>query len=189
MKSIAVYCGSSPGNDPVITAQTYELGKALAMQNITMVYGGAKVGLMGTVTQGVLDHDGNVIGVIPEFLKRKEIVHEGIQQLYTTKTMAERRAKMIEMSEGFIALPGGFGTMEELFEVITALQLSQIKHPVAVLNSNGYYDHLIALLQTMQSKNLLKPENYELLIVEDNVSTLLKRMHEFVPKNTPKWMK
>ncbi|EDP96164.1 TIGR00730 family Rossman fold protein [Kordia algicida OT-1] len=188
MKTIAVYCGSSLGNDPKIVKDAFELGKAFAAQNITLVYGGSQIGIMGTVANAVLEHGGNVIGVIPQFLKRKEIEHTGLTKLYTTQTMVERKMKMIELSEGFIALPGGFGTLEELFEVTTALQLAQIAHPVAILNSNGYYDELIAMMQTMMQKGLLKEQNFELLIIEKDIQKLLERMRNFVPKTTPKWI-
>ncbi|WP_046745415.1 LOG family protein [Kordia zhangzhouensis] len=188
MKSIAIYCGSSLGNDKKIVADAHALGIALAKENITMIYGGSQIGIMGTVANAVLEYGGNVIGVIPHFLKRKEVVHTNLTQLYTTETMVERKLKMIELAEGFIALPGGFGTMEELFEVITALQLGKMPHPVAILNSNGYYDDLISMMQTMMQKQLLKEENYRMLIIEQHIETLLERMRAFVPKVTPKWI-
>ncbi|AXG70936.1 LOG family protein YvdD [Kordia sp. SMS9] len=189
MKSIAIYCGSSLGNDPKIVADAAELGKKLAEENITVIYGGARIGIMGTVANTALKHEGKVIGVIPEFLKRKEVVHTELTELHTTETMVERKMKMIDMAEGFIALPGGFGTLEELFEVITALQLAQMEHPVAILNSNGYYDQLIAMMQTMMQKELLKPKNFDMLIIETDIQILLERMRNFVPKTTPKWLK
>jgi uncharacterized protein (TIGR00730 family) len=188
MKSIAVYCGSSLGNDPKFLEDATELGKTLAKENITLIYGGSQIGIMGTVANATLQNGGEVIGVIPEFLKRKEIEHNGLTALHITQTMVERKMKMIELAEGFIALPGGFGTMEELFEVITALQLAQMQHPVAILNSNGYYDELLAMMQTMMQKQLLKPKNFEMLIVETDVQKLLERMRNFVPKATPKWL-
>ena len=188
MKSIAVYCGSSLGNDSKIVADAVALGNELAKQHITMVYGGSKIGIMGTVANAVLENGGKVIGVIPEFLKRKEIVHDDVEEMYTTKTMVERKMKMIDMAEGFVALPGGFGTLEELFEVITALQLAQIAHPVAVLNSNGYYDELIAMMKTMMQKGLLKEKNFDMLIIETDISKLLDRMRNFVPNAVPKWI-
>ncbi|MBC8756144.1 TIGR00730 family Rossman fold protein [Kordia sp. YSTF-M3] len=188
MKSIAVYCGSSLGNDPKIVADATQLGETLAKQNITLVYGGSQIGIMGTVANAVLENNGKVIGVIPEFLKCKEIVHDDVEEMYTTQTMVERKMKMIDMAEGFVALPGGFGTLEELFEVITALQLKQIEHPVAVLNSNGYYDELIAMMKTMIKKGLLKEKNFDMLIIETDIPTLLARMRNFVPNVTPKWI-
>ncbi|WP_298427828.1 TIGR00730 family Rossman fold protein [uncultured Kordia sp.] len=188
MKSIAVYCASSLGNDEKIIADANELGKALAEQNITLVYGGAQVGIMGTIANAALQYNGKVIGVIPEFLKSKEIEHTGLTELLITETMVARKMKMIALSEGFIALPGGFGTMEELFEVITALQLAQIAYPVAILNSSGYYDELIALMKTMMQKGLLKEKNFDMLIIETDISVLLERMRNFVPNKTPKWI-
>jgi uncharacterized protein (TIGR00730 family) len=188
MKSIAVYCGSSLGNDPKIVDDAQKLGETLAKQNITLVYGGSQIGIMGTVANAVLENNGKVIGVIPEFLKRKEIVHDDVEEMYTTKTMVERKMKMIDIAEGFVALPGGFGTLEELFEVITALQLAQMEHPVAVLNSNGYYDELIAMMHTMIKKGLLKEKNFDMLIIETDISTLLERMRTFVPNAVPKWI-
>lgn len=188
MKSIAIYCGSSLGNDPKIIADAIELGTVLAEQDITMIYGGSQIGIMGTVANTVMEKGGKVIGVIPEFLKRKEVVHTGLDELHTTKTMVARKMKMIELAEGFIALPGGFGTLEELFEVVTALQLGQMNYPVAILNSNGYYDNLIAMMQTMMQKGLLKKKNFDLLIIENSVSKLLERMRDFVPSHEPKWI-
>lgn len=188
MKSIAIYCGSSLGNDSEIVSDAAELGKKLAEEDITMIYGGSKIGIMGTVANAVLEHGGEVIGVIPGFLKTKEVAHTNITELHITQTMVERKLKMIALAEGFIALPGGFGTMEELFEVITALQLAQMTHPVAILNSNGYYDELIAMMHTMMRKKLLKEENFNMLIIETDISTLLERMKNFVPKATPKWL-
>lgn len=188
MKSIAIYCGSSLGNDPKIVADATELGKKLAQENIKVIYGGAKIGIMGTVANTALENGGEVIGIIPEFLKRKEVVHANLTELHTTQTMVERKMKMIDLSEGFIALPGGFGTLEELFEVMTALQLAQITHPVAILNSNGYYDELIAMMKTMIEKQLLKEKNFDMLIVETDITKLLERMRNFVPQATPKWL-
>ena len=188
MKSIAIYCGSSLGNDSKIVADAVELGTALAEENITMIYGGSQIGIMGTVANTVMEKGGKVIGVIPEFLKRKELVHNGLDELYTTKTMVERKMKMIDLAEGFIALPGGFGTLEELFEVVTALQLGQMSYPVAILNSNGFYDDLIAMMHTMMEKGLLKKKNFDLLIIETEVSKLLERMRKFVPSHEPKWI-
>ncbi|WP_316936958.1 LOG family protein [Kordia jejudonensis] len=189
MKSIAVYCGSSLGNDDKIVTDARELGKALATKNITLIYGGSQVGIMGVVANTVLENGGTVIGIIPEFLKSREVAHLGISELHTTKTMVERKMKMIDLAEGFIALPGGFGTMEELFEVITALQLGQMKHPVAILNSNGYYDELIAMMHTMMKKGLLKEKNFDMLIIETDSTRLLDRMQNFVPKVTSKYLK
>lgn len=189
MKSIAIYCGSSLGYDTKIQELAYELGKTLAQDGITVVYGAAKIGIMGQVAKGALENNGRVVGVIPEFLQIKEIVHTELHELYVTQTMAERKLKLIDLSEGFIALPGGFGTLEELFEVVTALQLGQIQKPVAVLNINGYYDNLFAMVDTMVTNGFLKQENADMIIVETTIESLLQKMKAFVPRSLPKWVK
>lgn len=188
MKNIAVFCASSDGNDKIISEESYRLGKILAQKGIGLVYGGSKLGLMGRVAGGALDHDGKVIGVIPDFLKTKEVVHTGLTELITTKDMHERKLKMHELSDGFIALPGGFGTFEELFEIVTWGQLGLHKNPIGLLNINGFYDDLIAMLKTMLRTELLRKENFDMLLIADNSEELLKKMHNFKPVPVPKWM-
>lgn len=189
LTSIAVFCGSSSGNDPDITTQAYLLGETFAKQEITLVYGAAKIGVMGKVAQGALEHKGKVIGVIPEFLKMKEVVHLELSELITTENMHQRKLKIHELSDGFIALPGGFGTFEELFEIITWAQLGLHQKPIGLLNVNGFYDHLISMMKTMVDKGLLKHENHELLIVDQNIESLLDKMCQFKPRLVPKWLK
>ena len=189
LTSVAVFCGSSSGNDPEIIKQAYILGETFANQEITLVYGAAKIGVMGRVAEGALDHNGKVIGVIPEFLKMKEVVHLGLTELIITENMHQRKLKIHELSDGFIALPGGFGTFEELFEIITWSQLGLHQKPIGLLNINGFYDHLICMLKTMVTKGLLKPENHELLIVDQNIESLLYKMVHFKPRLVPKWLK
>lgn len=189
LTSIAVFCGSSSGNDPDITTQAYLLGETFAKQEITLVYGAAKIGVMGKVAQGALDYKGKVIGVIPEFLKMKEVVHLELSELITTENMHQRKLKIHELSDGFIALPGGFGTFEELFEIITWAQLGLHQKPIGLLNVNGFYDHLISMMKTMVDKGLLKHENHELLIVDQNIESLLDKMYQFKPRLVPKWLK
>ena len=151
LKSIAVFCASSNGEDEKIFKEAYSTGAYLATNNIRLVYGGSKLGLMGQVAKGALDNNGKVIGVIPDFLKTKEVVHTGITQLITTQNMHERKLKMHDLSEGFIALPGGFGTLEELFEILTWGQLGLHKHPIGILNSNNYYDDLLNMIDKMRN--------------------------------------
>lgn len=189
LKSIAVFCGSSEGNDTKIIDQAIELGVLLAKEEIAVVYGAAKIGVMGKVAEAALEHKGKVIGVIPEFLKLKEVVHLGLHELITTDNMHQRKLKMHELSDGFITLPGGFGTFEELFEIITWAQLGLHQKPIGLLNSNGFYDDLIAMLETMVSKGLLKMENFEMLIVDTEVEPLLEKMRNYKPKAVPKWLK
>lgn len=188
IKSIAVFCGSSEGNDTQIISQAMTLGETFAKREITLIYGAAKIGIMGKVAQGALKHNGKVIGVIPEFLKKKEVVHLGLHKLITTKNMHQRKLKIHELSDGFIALPGGFGTFEELFEIITWAQLGLHQKPIGLLNSNGFYNDLIKMLETMVVKGFLKMDNFELLIVDTTIESLLDKMEQFQPKMVPKWL-
>ena len=183
-----MYCGSSAGNDPEIINQAQVLGKNLAKQEITLVYGAAKIGIMGAVAQASLDQGGKVIGVIPEFLKIKEVVHTGLTELIVNETMHERKMKLQELSDGFITMPGGFGTMEELFEVLTWSQLALHQKPVGMLNVNGFYDDLLSALKNMVDKGFLKQENLEILLVDTSVDGLLEQMSNFVPQAMPKWL-
>lgn len=189
LESICVFCGSSEGNDIGIIEAAHALGETLAKNDITLVYGAAKIGVMGQVAKGAMIHKGNVVGVIPEFLKVKEVVHHGLNELITTANMHERKMKMQELSDGFIALPGGFGTLEELFEIITWSQLGLHQKPIGVLNINGFYDHLLGLLEHMVKKGFLKMENYELLLVDDHIEGLIEKMKNFKPTQVPKWLK
>jgi len=188
LDSICVFCGSSEGNDASIGNIALLLGEKLAKQNITLIYGGAKIGVMGKVAQGVLENKGKAVGIIPEFLKVKEVVHTGLDELIITENMHQRKMKMQELSDGFITLPGGLGTLEELFEVLTWSQLGLHQKPIGLLNINGFYDSLLELLQNMVSKGLLKKENLELLIVDTDVDDLLGKMKAFVPQEVPKWL-
>ena len=189
IKSICVFCGSSDGNDVQVEAIAKELGVYLAENDITLVYGAAKIGVMGQVAQASLDHKGKVIGVIPEFLKLKEVVHLGLTELITNKNMHERKMKMQEISDGFITLPGGFGTLEELFEIITWSQLGLHQKPIGLLNVNGFYDDLLRMLEHMVRRGFLKMENYELLLVDTTVEGLVSKMKAYKPQPVPKWLK
>ncbi len=188
INSIAVFCGSSEGNDNVILQAAETLGETLAKQEIALVYGAAKIGVMGKVAQAALKHKGEVIGVIPEFLKLKEVVHLGLSELHTTETMHERKLKMHELSDGFIALPGGYGTFEELFEIITWAQLGLHQNPIGLLNCNGFYNDLLHMLEKMVAKGFLKIDNLDLLIVDNHVDGLLNKMRNYQPKPVPKWL-
>ncbi|AEE18419.1 hypothetical protein JM84_1243 [Dokdonia sp. Hel_I_63] len=189
LTSLCVYCGSSAGTDPEIIKQAQILGKTLAERDITLIYGAAKIGIMGAVAQGALDYNGEVVGVIPEFLKIKEVVHTGLTELIVNDTMHERKMELQERSDGFITLPGGFGTMEELFEVLTWSQLALHQKPVGMLNVNGFYDDLLSALRNMVDKGFLKQENYDILLVDTTVEGLLDQMENFKPMAMPKWLK
>jgi uncharacterized protein (TIGR00730 family) len=188
MKRIVVFCGSSSGTDPVFEARAYETGKVLAQQGIGLVYGGARVGLMGAVADGALAHGGEVIGVLPRFLSGKEIGHAGLTDLIVVDTMHERKTKMHELSDGVIGLPGGFGTMEEVFEMVTWGQLGLHRKPVGVLNVDGFYNDLSELLETMAVKGFLKRENQRMLLFADTIEELLEKMRSYQAPATPKWI-
>jgi uncharacterized protein (TIGR00730 family) len=188
LEKICVFCGSSDGNDLAITDAAIKLGEIFAEQNITLVYGAAKIGVMGTIAKSVLDNNGNVVGIIPNFLKKKEVVHLGLTELITTQNMHERKMKMQEESDGFIALPGGMGTLEELFEIITWLQLGLHQKPIGLLNINGFYNDLIKMLENMVRKGFLSMDNYSLLLVDSEQKLLLTKMEEFKTPQLPKWL-
>ena len=149
MKRISVFCGSSFGNEEKYATQAFLLGNALAQENIDLVYGGAKVGLMGAVANGILSNKGQVFGVLPNFLKSKEVAHDNLTELIIVESMHERKTKMNELCDGVIALPGGFGTLEELFEMLTWSQLGLHKKPIGILNVDGFYDLLLQFVQKM----------------------------------------
>ena len=186
--SLAVFCASSDGVDKVIYEEAYEVGVFLAHNKIELIYGGSKLGLMGQVSRGVLDNNGSVTGVIPDFLKTKEVVHTGLTTLITTRDMHQRKLKMHDLSDGFIALPGGFGTLEELFEILTWAQLGLHKKPIGILNSNGYYDDLLEMMEKMVRKGLLKEEYMNLVLVSKSIQELYEKMLRFKPMPVPKWM-
>ena len=188
MKNIAVFCGSSMGNDSIIVSEAYTLGKTLAQQNMTLVYGAAKIGIMGIVANGALENNGSVIGIIPSFLKTKEIVSEDLTELIVTSNMHDRKVIMYEKSDGFIIIPGGFGTMDEFFEITTWGQLGLHTKPIGILNTSGYYDALISQCKTMVDKGFLSQENLDAVVVDDTIGGLLEKMNNFVPLPAPKWL-
>lgn len=189
INKIAVYCASATGFDPIYMEKAEALGKEIARRGKALVYGGAHVGLMGAVADGVLANDGEVHGVIPEFLKVKELEHKGITKCYVVDTMHERKAMMCELSDAFVALPGGFGTMEELFEMITWAQLALHRKPIGLLNVDGFYEPLMQFVDVMIERGFVKEEYRDLLIVDSDINSLLDRMEQFVPLKNEKWFK
>ncbi|MCC9066173.1 TIGR00730 family Rossman fold protein [Flavobacterium piscisymbiosum] len=188
MKRITVFCGSSFGTEEIYKEQATLLGQTLAKQNIELVYGGANVGLMGAVADGILNEGGKAIGVLPNFLRSKEIAHLGLTELILVESMHERKTQMNDLCDGVIALPGGFGTLEELFEMLTWAQLGLHKKPIAILNIDGFYDSLIELTKVMVEKGLLKEANQQMLLVSDNIDDLLEQMKNYVAPTTGKWI-
>lgn len=183
-----VFCGSSSGTESFYQTEAYALGKALAERNIGLVYGGAKVGLMGAVADGALDHNGEVIGVLPAFLKSVEIQHFGLTELIIVETMHERKAKMDALSQGIIALPGGFGTLEEFFEMLTWAQLGLHQKPVALFNLHGFYDPLLAMIDQMVRQGFLKASNKDMLVVATTIEALFEKMEQYQAPQEGKWL-
>ncbi|MFC6102998.1 LOG family protein [Olivibacter domesticus] len=188
MKRITVFCGSSIGTENIYFEQASLLGETLAGNDIQLIYGGAKVGLMGAVADGALNKNGEVIGVIPDFLLKKELAHHGITKLHVVETMHQRKTLMHDLSDGFIALPGGFGTMEELFEIITWAQLGLHKKPIGLLNTNGFYNHLKLLIDQMVASGFLKEINRDMLLIDENIDDLLKQMKDYTAPSVGKWI-
>jgi uncharacterized protein (TIGR00730 family) len=188
LRSICVFCGSKPGNDPDFEEAARSLGGTLATEGITLVYGGASVGLMGTLADAALEAGGEVVGVIPKALVEREISHTGITKLHTVGSMHERKALMSDLSEGFIALPGGTGTLEEFFEVQTWAQLGEHAKPCGLLNAGGYYDPLIALFDHMVARGFLSEEHRAMILVETEPRPLLEAFARYEPPTVPKWI-
>ncbi len=186
---LCVFCGSNAGQDPVYLATARALGEALAANGIDLVYGGASVGLMGAVADAALARGGQVTGVMPQALVDKEIAHRGLSDLRVVGSMHERKALMAELADGFIALPGGLGTFEELFEVWTWAQLGYHRKPCALLNAGGFYDKLTDFLDDVVERGFVKPIHRAMLIVESDPRALIDRLREFEPEAvTPKWI-
>jgi hypothetical protein len=188
MKRICVFCGSDRGVRPDYADAARRLGRALASRRLALVYGGGRVGLMGEIANSVLDAGGEVVGVIPRSLYEMEVAHTGITDLRVVDSMHERKALMAEVSDGFIALPGGMGTLEELFEVLTWAQLGFHEKPCGLLDVAGYFEHLIAFLDHAVGERFLRAEHRELLLVETCPASLLDRFTEHRPPRIEKWI-
>ncbi len=176
IKSLCVYCGASPGASPGYAQAARTLARAMVEDNIALVYGGGNVGLMGVIADEVLRLGGEVTGVIPKALMEREVGHAGLTRQFIVKDMHERKAMMAELSDGFIAMPGGMGTLEELFEMLTWSQLGIHAKPVGVLNVDGYYDHLIGFLRHAEAEGFIRPQHAALMMVESGTEALLQRL-------------
>lgn len=188
MKRLAIFCGSSIGNEIVYKTEVKRLGEVLANQNIGLVYGGANVGLMGIIADSILESGGEAIGVLPHFLASKEIAHENLTELILVKSMHERKTKMDELSDGVIALPGGFGTLEEFFEMLTWAQLGLHSKPIGILNIDGFYDDLISLVQNMVSRGFVSKINQKMILLSNEPKELIEKMQNYVAPQVGKWI-
>lgn len=187
MKSICVYCGANPGTLPIYRESAMRLGQLLAKARVQIVYGGGNVGLMGIIADAALAEGGHVLGVIPESLEKLEVAHRGLTELRIVRSMHERKLMMAEHSQAFIALPGGIGTAEEIFEVFTWSQLGIHLKPCGILNVGGFYDGFIQQIQRMVTDGFLRAEQAEQLIIDDDIERLLKRLMTLQPRVLQKW--
>ncbi|NMG08177.1 TIGR00730 family Rossman fold protein [Brasilonema sp. UFV-L1] len=189
MKYICVFCGSSMGVKPAYKQAAIALGKALARRKLGLVYGGGNVGLMGTVADGCLAAGGEVLGVIPDFLVAKEIAHTGLTQLHIVKSMHERKTMMAQLSDAFVALPGGYGTLEEFCEILTWAQLGLHQKPFALLNIKGYYDSLLKFFDQAVTEEFLRPIHRSLVLEASEPENLLDLLANYQPQNVDKWIR
>ena len=186
MNKIVVFCGSSVGFNPIYKEAAIALGNYFAENKIGLVYGGAKIGIMGVLSNTILAQNGEVIGVIPKLLEKEEVLHTGVEEMIVCKTMSERKVIMSKLVDGYITLPGGFGTLDELFEALTLGQLHIEQKPIGLLNVNGFFDAILLQLDKMVEEGYVKQDNRNLLIVEASVTELMKKMHQYTaPKISP----
>jgi uncharacterized protein (TIGR00730 family) len=188
VRSVCVFAGSSEGDDPAFAAAARALGQAIATSGRTLVYGGGKVGLMGALADAALAAGGRVIGVIPRALMKKEVAHASLTELRPVASMHERKATMADLADAFVALPGGLGTLEELFEVWTWAQLGLHDKPVGLLRVGDFFDRLLAFLDGAVDHRFLRPRHRDLLVTDDDPSRLLARLDAFHPAGQPKWI-
>ncbi len=187
MHALCVYCGSRGGTDAAYARAASVLGRAIAAQGMTLVYGGGSLGLMNTVAEAALAGGGRVVGVIPERLLQREVQHEGLSELHVVQTMHQRKKMMADFADGFVALPGGLGTLEELFEIWTWRQLGYHNKPLGLLNVNGFYDGLLDFLAQTHEQGFVSPEMLGLLVVDDDAQRLLDRMRGAQPVSEDPW--
>jgi uncharacterized protein (TIGR00730 family) len=189
MKSLCVYCGSNFNGDPVLRKAIEDLAATMAAQEITLVFGGGSVGVMGVIADEILKRGGKAIGIIPQFLMDKEVGHKGLTEMIVTENMHQRKQKMADLADGFIILPGGFGTLEELFEVLTWLQLGLHGKPIGVLNVGGFYDHLFKQMDVMVEHRFLKQTNRDLVFNETDAAVLVNKMQNFTAAPDEVWFR
>ena len=189
MKAISVFCGSNFDGNPLLLKAVNDLADVMVQKDISLVFGGGRVGVMGLIADAVLTRGGKAIGVIPQFLMDKEVGHTGLTELIITENMHQRKQKMADLSDGVITLPGGFGTMEEFFEVLTWLQLGIHGNPIGLLNVDGFYDPLLMQIDLMVEKKFLKPLNRELVLSDHDPKKLIERMEKFDTKPDEVWFR
>jgi uncharacterized protein (TIGR00730 family) len=188
MQSVCVFCGSSLGANPVFREAAAALGRVIANRKLRLVYGGGNVGLMGGVADAALAAGGEVVGVIPRALGAREVAHQGLTDLILVETMHDRKARMADLADAFVAMPGGYGTFEEFCEMLTWTQLGIQAKPCGLLNVNGYYDPLLALFDRAATEGFLRPENRSLVLTDTTAAELLEKLAAWVPTTRDKWL-
>lgn len=188
LDSLCLYCGSSPGTNPIYKTAAYDFGKTLAELKIRLVYGGGSVGLMGIAADACLGAGGEVVGVIPQLLMDKEVGHTGITKMHVVANMHERKALMTELSDGFIALPGGYGTLDELFEALTWLQLGYHQKPVGLLNVGGFFNHLVSFVDHSRDERFLRDLHRDALCVDTDLKQLIAKLRAAEAPDTGRWL-
>lgn len=188
MRAVCVFCGASAGDRPGYAAAARALAAALTGRDLTLVYGGGSIGLMGILADSALAAGGRVVGVLPEHLARREVAHAGLTELHIVASMHERKALMARSADAFIALPGGLGTLEELFEVLTWAQLGLHRKPCALLNVEGYFDPLIAFLDSAVARGFVQPRHREMLLIDTDPARLLERIGNYTAPAVEKWL-
>lgn len=189
MQSICVFCGANFNGDPILRQAVEELAEVMINKNITLIFGGGKVGVMGIIADAVLQRGGKAIGIIPGFLMDKEVGHTGLTEMHIVENMHQRKQLMNDLCDGVIMLPGGFGTLEEFFEVLTWLQLGLHQHPIGVLNVNGFYDYLLKQMDVMVEQRMLKPVNRKLVITSADAIELVNLMENVKIEPDDVWFK
>jgi len=188
INSLCLYCGSSRGNNPTFTQAALQFGETLAKRKIKLVFGGGRVGLMGVAADACLAMGGEVIGVIPKLLMDKEVGHTGLTKLHVVANMHDRKALMTRLADGFVALPGGYGTLDELFEALTWLQLNYHRKPVGILNVAGFFDHLVAFLDHARDQRFLRDLHRDSLSIDTDLEALIEKMRHAKAPETGKWL-
>jgi uncharacterized protein (TIGR00730 family) len=188
MKSVTIFCGSSSGTSDRYQSDAIAMGRLMAERQIEIIFGGGKIGLMGSVADACLLHGGKVTGVIPKFLRTKEVAHEGLTHMHVVTSMHERKMLMHELGEAVIALPGGFGTLEELFEMMTWAQLGLHPKPIGLLNSAGYFNHLVQFIHHMHQQGFISDTHRDLVLVHEQPEVLLSMMERYVAPDVPQWI-
>jgi hypothetical protein len=188
MKNICMFCGSTVGKNPIYKQTAQEVGLLFVKKQIRLIYGGGRVGLMGIIADTVMQNGGKVVGIIPQFLIEMEVAHSRLSEMIMVKTMHERKKRMTDMAQGFMIMPGGIGTMDEFFEVFTWAQLGLHAKPIGLLNTNGFFDKLLAYIDFAVEEGFVKPQSREMILIETDAEQLIENMQNYEASHVKKWL-